>query len=84
MFHLLYIPRSKRSVGRLEHRALWEVEKCFPYVGQRYGALPHNNKGSATPLFLAMTFQIAGGGEIRLSVISYSCDLFCKQLVRLG
>ena len=46
-----------------------EVEKCFPNVGQRYGALPHNNKGTATSLFLPMTFQIADGGEIRLSVI---------------
>ena len=69
MFHLLYIPRSKRSVGRLEHRALGEVEKCFPYAGQRYGALYHKNKGTATSLFLPMTFQIADGGEIRLSVI---------------
>ena len=69
MFHLLYIPRSKHSVGRLEHKALGEVEKFFPYVGQRYGALPHNNKGTATALFLPITFQIADGGEIRLSVV---------------
>ena len=70
MFHILYIPRSNRCVGRLEHRALGEIEKCFPYVRQRYGALPHNNTGTATSLFLPMTFQIADGGEIRLSVIS--------------
>ena len=63
------MPRSKRSVGRLEHRALGEVGKCFPYAGQRYGALHHNNKGTATSLFLPMTFQIADGGEIKLSVI---------------
>ena len=69
MFHLLNIPRSNRSVGRLEHRALGEVGKCFPYAGQRYGALHHKNKGTATSLFLPMTFQIADGGEIRLSVI---------------
>ena len=32
-------------MGRVEHRALGEVEKCFSYVGQRYGTLLDNWHG---------------------------------------